>query len=158
MSSDCLDANSLSVICDNSTNMNIYNNKSCFIGNIEMDASLQVATIGSKQHVSAVIGTVRWKCKDDDGVFHTFEIQDVPYFPDFPVNILSVTESADKLDGDQKTGIDTKRNHAVLYWKRNPHRGTIYHPSSDLPEMPGNEGWPQFSLFFVAILIQGLFD
>ena len=74
-------ADSLTVICDNSANVHICNNKNCFVGDIEIDKSLQVATIGGKQNASAGIGTVHWKRKDDDGVFHTFEIRDVLYFP-----------------------------------------------------------------------------
>ena len=79
-----------------------------------MDASLQVATIGGKQNTSAGIGTVCWKWKDDDGVFHTFEICNVLYFPESPANILSATNFADQLDDDQGTGIDTKRSHSIL--------------------------------------------
>ena len=60
---------------------------------------------------------------------------------------MSVTKFADQLDDDQGTGIDTKRNHSVLYWKNNQHRRTIRHPLSNLPEMPVNEGWSRFSLF-----------
>ena len=60
------DADFLAVIYDNSDNVHICNNKSCFIGGIEMDASLQVATIGGKQNTPAGIGTVCWKRKDDD--------------------------------------------------------------------------------------------
>ena len=52
------DADSLTVICDNSANVHICNNKSSFVGDIEMDKSLQVATIGGKQNASAGIGTV----------------------------------------------------------------------------------------------------
>ena len=85
------DADSVTVVCDNSANVHVCNDKSCFVGEIKMDWSLQVATIGGKKNTSAGIGTVRWKWKDDNGVFHTFEIQDALYFPDSPVNILSVT-------------------------------------------------------------------
>ena len=105
------DADSVTVVCDNSANVHVCNDKSCFVGEIKLDRSLQVATIGGKKNTSAGIGTVRWKWKDDDGVFHTFEIRDVLYFPDSPVNILSVTKFADQLNDDEGTGIDTKRNH-----------------------------------------------
>ena len=60
------DVDSLTVICNNSANVHICINKKCFVGDIEMDASLQVATIGGKQNTSAGIGTVCWKRKDDD--------------------------------------------------------------------------------------------
>jgi hypothetical protein len=89
------DADSVTVICDNSANVHVCNTKSCFVGEIQMDKSLQVATIGGRQNASAGIGTVRWKWNDDDGVSHTFEIRDVLYFPESPVNILSVTKFAD---------------------------------------------------------------
>ena len=145
------DADSVTVVCDNSANVHVCNDKSCFIDEILMDRSLQVATIGGKENTSAGIGTVRWKWKDDDGVFHTFEIQDVLYFPESPVNILSVTKFADQLNDDEGTGIDTKRSHSVLYWNEKKFQRTIRHPASNLPEMPVNEGWSCFSLFFFQI-------
>ena len=141
------DADSVTVVCDNSANVHVCNDKSCFVGEITMDRSLQVATIGGKENTSAGIGTVQWKWKDDDGVFHTFEIRDVLYFPESPVNILSVTKFADQLNDDEGTGIDTKRNHSVLYWNENQFQRTIRHPASNLPEMPVNEGWSCFNLF-----------
>ena len=100
MSSVCFDTDSLTVICDNSANVHICNNKSSFVEDVEMDKSLQVATIDSRQNTSAGIGIVCWKWKDDDGVFHTFKIQDVLYFPESPVNTLSVTKFADQLVDD----------------------------------------------------------
>ena len=80
-----------------------------------MDNSLQVATIGGKRNTYAGIGTVCWKWKDDDGVFHTFGIRDVLYFPESPVYTFSVTKFSDQLNDDQGTGIDTKRSHSFLY-------------------------------------------
>ena len=69
------------------------------------------------------------------------------FFPDSPVNILSVTKFADQLNDDEGTGIDTKRNHSVLYWNKKQFQRTVRHPASNLPEMPLNEGWSRFSLF-----------
>ena len=43
------DADSLTVICNNSANVHIYNNTSSYVGDIEMDKSLQVATILRRQ-------------------------------------------------------------------------------------------------------------
>ena len=128
------DADSVTVVCDNSANVHVCNDKNCFVGEIKLDNDLQVATIGGKENTSAGIGTVRWKWKDDEGVFHTFEIRDVLYFPESPVNILSVTKFADQLNDDEGTGIDTKRNHSVLYWNEKKFQRTIRHPASNLPE------------------------
>ena len=77
--------------------------------------TIKVASIGGKQNTSAGIGTVCWKWKDNDGVFQMFKIRDVLYFPEYLVNILSVTTFVDQLDDDQGTEMDTKISHAVLY-------------------------------------------
>ena len=69
------------------------------------------------------------------------------YFPESPVNILSVTKFADQLDDDQGTGIDTQKKSLYPLMEENQHRRTIHHAASNLPEMRVNEGWFRFSLF-----------
>ena len=69
------------------------------------------------------------------------------YFPDSPVNILSVTRFADQLDDDEGTGINTRRSYSEFYWQDGKFKRTIRHPASNLPELPVNEGWNSFSLF-----------
>jgi hypothetical protein len=107
-SSVCFDADFVMSICNNSTNVHVCNTTSCFVGEIQMDKSLQVATIGDKQNTSAGIGTVSLKGKGNAGVSHMFKIRVILYFPEFPVKILSVTNFSNQLDDNQGIRINTK--------------------------------------------------
>ena len=62
------------------------------------------------------------------------------FFPQSPINILSVTEFAKQLEDEEGTGIDTKQLRSRFCWDRNKFSLTIRHPESNLPEMPINEG------------------
>ena len=53
------------------------------------------------------IGTVRWSWIDDHGRKHEYLVEIVLFFPQSPINILSITESAKQLQDKEGTGIDT---------------------------------------------------
>eukprot|EP00804_Cyclotella_cryptica_P006349 CCRYP_010170-RA/>CCRYP_010170-RA protein AED:0.80 eAED:0.80 QI:0/-1/0/1/-1/1/1/0/108 len=80
------------VICDNSANRHIYNNKKMFTQYCNLTDARNVATIGGKNSKPTGIGIVNWSWQDDNGRTHQYKLQDVYYFPQSPVNILSVTE------------------------------------------------------------------
>ena len=63
------DTNATFVVCDNSSNTHIWNNRSMFTEFKEKNKDI-VATIGGKLNRPAGIGTVKWKWKDDNGVMH----------------------------------------------------------------------------------------
>jgi len=109
-----------------------------------------VATIAGQKNAASAMGTVRWQWKDDDGKTHSFDIQDVLYFPTSPVNILSVTGFADQLNDDEGTGIDTKRSTSRFYWQNDRFHRTIAHSASNLPELRVNEGFSAAGLFSKA--------
>ena len=69
-----------------------------------------VATVGGAKNSAAGMGTTRWRWKDDGGKQHTIDIKNVLYFPQSPVNILSITSLADQFNNDYGTGINTKRS------------------------------------------------
>ena len=50
-----------------------------------------VANIGEKYLIPKGIGTVTWSWTDDGGQLHTKRLNNVPYFIDSPVNIISET-------------------------------------------------------------------
>ena len=50
-----------------------------------------VATIGGKYIIPKVIGTVIMSYTDDDGKLHTHKLNNLIYFLDSPVNIISAT-------------------------------------------------------------------
>ena len=78
---------------------------------------------------------------------HTLYIENVLYFPQSPVNILSITGLADQLKDKDGTGIHTKSNKYWFYWDKNKFQRTINHPSSNLLELPINEGFLMDSMF-----------
>ena len=106
------------VVCDNSANIHICNDKSMYTEFTETRKGF-VATIGGKLNRPAGIGTVKWKWKDDDGIEHKNHLKKVLYFPHSPINIMSVTEFARQLDDEEGTGIDTKMKYSRFYWKNN---------------------------------------
>ena len=140
------DTDASTIICDNSANVHICNDKRMFIGPMRRTAQHSVATIGGKKNIALGIGTVSWRWKDDNGKDHTIEVHDVLYFPKSPVNILSVTSLAEQFKDDEGTGIDTKRSKSRFYWQGKYVR-TINHPMSNLPELPINEGFSLMANF-----------
>ena len=111
------------------------------------DRTFQVAIIGGSHNRANGVGTVVWKRKDDNGKLHTFEVNNILYFLDFPVNILSVTKFAEQLNDDHATGCDTKRNYSILHWDNKIFQRMTKHPASNLPELIANEGWSIFHIF-----------
>ena len=141
------DTDASNVICDNSANVHICNDKSMFVGTIRHTDKHYVATIGGNKNAATGMGTVRWRWKDDTGKQHTTDVRDVLLFLQSPVNILSITALAEQFKDDEGTGIDTKRSKSLFYWNENRFHRTIHHPSSNLPELPINEGFTIASLF-----------
>ena len=117
------------VVCDNSANTHICNNKAMFVSFKETTSGM-VATTGGKMNRPGGIGTVEWTWKDDSGVSHTERLDNVLYFPQSPINIMSVTEFAKQLDDEESTGIDTKMKYSRFYWKQNQFSKKIYHSAS----------------------------
>ena len=125
------DLDSSSVVVDNSANVHDFNKREPFVGKLILVRGHKVATIGWRGHAPSGVGTVKWSWKDDDGTTHEYLIPNVLYFPQFPVNILSVTEFAKQLDNEQGTGIDTKHLRSRFYWNKNKYSLTICHPESN---------------------------
>ena len=82
---------------------------------------------------------------------HEFLIENVLYFPQSPINILSVTEFAKQLQDTEGTGVDTKQLRSRFYWNNNKFERTIHHPDSNLPEMQIKEGYGTSSYFTVLV-------
>ena len=112
-----------------------------------LQSTLWRQLVARKNNVARGMGTVVWSWKDDHGTVHKMRIHDVLYFPSSPVNILSVTSLASQLNDDEGTGIDTKRSTSRFYWDHGRFQRTIVHPSSNLPELPINEGFSLAGFF-----------
>ena len=134
------------VVCDNSANTHICNNRDMFVTFNKTTAGL-VATIGGKLNQPAGIGKMEWTWKDNGGSVHTEQLENTLYFPKSPINIMRVTELAKQFNDEEGTGIDTKVNHSLFYWKNNPFSRKIHHSSSNLLELAIKEGTTLFTWF-----------
>ena len=74
------DTDSSSMVCDNSANVHICNNRSMFVGDLSSVSNHKVATIGGKGHQPSGIGTVRWSWRDDKGKLHEYDVENVLFF------------------------------------------------------------------------------
>ena len=83
-----------------------------FVGEIKPLQQTKVATIAGEGHSASGIGTVCWIWHDDFGVKHEYLVKDVLYFPQSPINILSITAFATQLQDEHGTGIDTKQRYS----------------------------------------------
>ena len=106
-----------------------------------------IATIGGANNSASGMNTTRWRWKDDAGMQHMVEVKNVLYFPQSPVNILSITNLANQFNDDDGTGINTKRNKSRFYWNNNKHQQTILHPPPNLLELPVNTGFSLAGMF-----------
>ena len=102
---------------------------------VAASASKLVVMIDGQVNVPAGIGTVIWSWKDDKNETHNHRIKNVHFFPTSPVNIPGITDFGSQLKDENTTGINTKCKKSSFYWKGGNER-TIYHPASQLPEMP----------------------
>ena len=141
------DTNSSSMVCDNSANVHICNDRKMFVGDLSPVTNHKVATIGGKGHQPSGLGTVRWSWRDDKGTLHEYLVENVLYFPQSPINILSVTTFAKQLNDTEGTGIDTKQLYSRFYWNFNQHSLRIQHPPSNLPELSINEGYSLVTMY-----------
>ena len=145
-------SDSQSCICDNSANTHIWNCVKDFIPAIlvqlSASAASSVVTIGGSDFHPTSIGDLKLTWTDDDGVPYTTILKDVLYFPDSPVNVLSVTAFAAQLDDDHGTWIKTSRHQSVFTWDNEKFSKTLVHPASNLPQMTINNGYSVFTSFY----------
>ena len=138
---------STTMVCDNSANAHICNKRNMFVGEIRKFTNQCVATIGGKCHQPSGIGTVCWIWRDDSGKSHAYFFKDTLFSPQYPINILSVTCFARKLNDLTGDGIDTKKLKSCFYWDSSKYSITIHHPPSNIPEISINEGFEMSTMF-----------
>ena len=71
------DTAAATIICDNSANIHICNDKSMFKLIVSADTLKVVAMIGGQVNLPAGIGTVTWSWKYDSDVVHTHRVEQV---------------------------------------------------------------------------------
>ena len=145
------DSDSQSCVCDNSANTHIWNNLQDFIPSslveLTASASSSVVTIGGSNFHPTSIGNIKITWNDDNGIPYHTVLKNVLYFPDSPVNVLSVTAFASQLNDDNGTWIKTARHQSVFSWDHDNFTKTLVHPASNLPQMTVNGGFSIFTSF-----------
>eukprot|EP00957_Ditylum_brightwellii_P090889 6920602-Ditylum_brightwellii.AAC.1 len=68
-----------------------------------MDPNTGVATIEGMDHRLQGIGDAQISWKDGNGISHNYQLKKVLYFPESPVNNISVTSLAEQLNDDEGT-------------------------------------------------------
>ena len=58
-----------------------------------------------------------------------------------------MTSFAKQLNDEEGTGVDTKQKYSRFYWDRGKFSRIIWHPNTNLPELPINEGFSVHSIF-----------
>jgi len=143
------DADSSTIIVDNSANCIIWNAKENFLKEsyIKLGSNIDsgIATaVGSGSPVG--MGTLRIGWDDDDGKFHKYEIKGVYHVPTSPVNILGLSAFSKSIgDYDQKgTRINSSGQDLVFIWDHLKYTKTFQHSEAHMPEMVVNNGYSKF--------------
>ena len=87
----------------------------------------EVANIGGRGIITKEIGTVMWSWTGDWGKIHTKKINNVLYFPESLVNILSATSLTESMKDDEVISIQTKRKYSIFTWYFGKCKKTITH-------------------------------
>ena len=86
-----------------------------------------MATIGGKYIIPRMIGKVSWYWNDDEVQLHTNKLNNVLYFTDSPVNILSATALAESMKDDEGTWVLAKIKYSSFTWDFGRYKKTIAH-------------------------------
>ena len=78
-------------------------------------------------------------------------MNNVLYFPDSPVNILSETEFFESMKDDEGTWALTKIKYSTFTWNFGKYRKKITHSENCLPELDIQAGFSKFVGFFKRV-------
>ena len=115
------------VIVDNCANAHICSEYDIFDYNIEPIISSGVSTIGVKDIISKGIVIVSWSWPDDEGLLHTNKFNNVLYFPESPINIISTTSLDESMKDYEVTWLLTKISYYIFTWDFGLYIKTISH-------------------------------
>lgn len=114
------DSDAIQCILDNSANAHIWAILVDFMpGTLRRflpKPEAGVLTIGDSNQFSHSIGDIQVSWLDSVDTTVQYILKDELYFPNSPINIISVTAFADQLEDNEGTWIMTKRRHSVFTW------------------------------------------
>ena len=143
------DNDTIRFVLDNCANVHIVNDPEIFesIGPTETP---RVATIGGDPLTPKGQGTCNIRVKNDRGEKIPIQLLNVLYFPQSPVNIISIAQLSDSFDDTFDTKISTARYHSDFQWNFGKFKRTIHHSFTRIPEIdayPISDGWKSFYNF-----------
>ena len=129
----------IDAVIDNSANTHIWSRLDDYVeGSLhyfdDSDDTASVLTIGDDSSRPVGVGTVKVKIRDDTSdQFKDMILEKALYFPNSPVNVISVTHLALQFKDPDGTWIKTKMNSSEFAWDFEQYRAQFHHPSSHLP-------------------------
>ena len=107
-----------------------------------------MATIGRKYIISKGIGTVIWSWTDYEEQLHTNKSNNIIYFTDSTVNILSTNALYESMKDNERTWVLTKIKYSIFTWDCGRYKTTIAHSEICLPELEIQAGFSKFDGFY----------
>ena len=119
---------------DNSANVHVLRDKSLFISEIHpCPLGADAGTVaGSNKPQGIGLAEIQWY--DNNYQLHKASLHDALYFPDSPVNVISVSKlGIDNKDDD--LNIQSFPTYSILTWNQGHNKMTFQHSASNLPEL-----------------------
>ena len=120
------DSDLIQFVLDNCANVHIINDRELFEFIVATSMS-GVATIGGDPLTPQGQGSCHIYIKDDLDKVVPLTLHNALYFPDSPVNIISISRLADSYDDDEGTFVKTTRFQSEFSWDFGKHFKTISH-------------------------------
>jgi hypothetical protein len=138
-------------VCDNSATGHICNTASLFTNELVPS----IFEVGSATGISTptLMGNLTLRLTDNEGVKHSFTLENVNYLPDSPVNILSLRRLAELYPDENGhpdrngTGINSGYDSHTLFWDKARFNKTFHTASSGLPECLFSSGYSKLDVF-----------
>jgi hypothetical protein len=142
---------SLFWVCDNAATGHICKDKSLFSGNLV--PLIYIVSTANGINSPTLMGNVNLHLRDNEGNKHEFNLTEVNYMLNSPVNLLSLQQSAEHYPNENGTsdqngtGIDLSYDSHTLYWNKKQFSKTFPTADSGLPECLFNSGYTQLLAF-----------
>ena len=117
------DTDSTRIGIDNRCTACIADESKFFVGALR-PVTRTIKGFGGSQTSDIMMGTIKWKWLDDEGVEHTFLIPDSFYIPKGQVNLLSPQHWAQTMK-EGKAWETTDKSTCTLFWKGGKHQLTV---------------------------------
>ena len=143
------DNDTIQFVLDSCANVHIINDPEIF-ESISSTTTTGVATIGGDPLTPKGQGDCNIYISNDRGEKIPVQLLNALYFPDSPVNIISIAQLADSFEDNYKTKVSTARYHTDFQWDFGKHHRTIHHNFTRIPEIdvyPMSDGWKSFYNF-----------